>query len=347
MEPKKLTLLRPHQLAALRQIKLGKNPVFNPAARAGIPAELHGALDAIAAAGSEAADRGLSLTVQASDGSDVDLTTMFGPDSVWGGWDQHGFNSLNPVSNARRLRPFPVKMLVQNATTTAAGAATLTFTPQEDFQAFRLCFPSSSFTALATFTNLLVGDQLMTTTTAALSCALFDERSDGGYIDFPKLRAALSISMTIAGGGAAKEISAALLGYALGRKRVINREIEGMKLIGIPTQTITHGAAAAAVNIVPQSDGVIRRIGIDDTQTNWASASMYCQGITIGDVPQLVGSAAEFPFQMFRSVAEFSWVDFDPHTAGQTVSLTAINRDALNDIALVGMYTVDVFRKAA
>jgi hypothetical protein len=252
-------------------------------------------------------------------------------------WGRTG--AMNPISAAMRRKTQPVKILPASVTTNAQGTGQLTFTPQEPFEGFRICVPSSQGNGY--ISQLTAGDRLMVAQSGRIPFACLNEKSDVGRIDFPLVSLGEVISAQISGATANTEIGAVIIGYG-SRPRVLPQGSEILYQRFEPFDvTADGGAATATITLAPQRHVIIRRIAFDDTVANF-SAGIYVTSINVQDLPQFVGNV-EIPAQLFSELAVDDWLDFDLCQLGGTITIGLRNANA-NAINVQGVAEVDVVR---
>jgi len=255
-----------------------------------------------------------------------------------------GDGALNPIGGIKRRKPFPVKIL-PGMVALLNGAGSLTFAPQEEFEAFRLCVPSGQPSLPAFITQLQAGDRNMQAQSGRIPAACLSELTDLGRIDFPILKLAQTISMQIVGGVnvGTPEFCAVLLGYARGRNRVLpdGAEILGERLEPFDV-TVVPANGVAELKLQPQRNIILRRIGLDDTVANFAS--MYITYINVQDNPQFT-SNVEIPAKLFSELAQDDWLDFDMCALGGLITIGLRNANAA-PVTVQGVAVADLVKLA-
>jgi len=251
-------------------------------------------------------------------------------------------SKMNPIGGPSRRKPFPVKLLPATVVLTAAGGGQIVWAPQEEFEAFRICVPSGQPSLPCFFNQLQAGDRLMMAQSGRMPSACWSEKSDLGRIDFPIVRLGETLQATITGGVATTELAAVLLGYARGKPRKLP---DGAELLYERVEpfdvTVVAAASVATITLQPQRHIVIRRIGFDDTQAQFAN--LYCTSINVQDDPQFV-IGSEFPLQLFSELAQDDWLDFDMCQLGGTITIGLRNSHATLAATAQGLALVDIVR---
>jgi hypothetical protein len=253
---------------------------------------------------------------------------------------------MNPIGGPTRRKPFPVKILPAQSTATASGTGTLTWTPQEEFEGFRLCVPSGQAGLAAAgatyFAQLQAGDRLMQAQSGRVPAACWSEKSDLGRIDFPITRLGETLTMTYTGATASTELCAVILGYARGKARKLP---DGAILLYERVEpfdvTAVAPGATGTITLQPQRNIVMRRIGFDDTVSGFSG--LFVTSINVQDDPQFTGTA-EIPAQLFSELAQDDWLDFDMCQLGGEVTIGLRNANTSLTINVQGMALVDLVR---
>lgn len=250
--------------------------------------------------------------------------------------------AMNPIGGPLRRKPFPVKILPAQ-TTLASGLGTLTWNPQEEFEAFRLCVPTGQASLPAFFNQLQAGDRMMQAQTGRVPAACWSEKSDLGRIDFPIVKLGETITMSVTGGTGSNELCAVLLGYARGKPRKLPA---GAQLLyeRVEPFDVTNVAplGTATITLNPQRNIVMRRLGLDDTVTGFSS--LFVTSINVQDDPQFTGSGAEIPAQLFSELAQDDWLDFDMCQLGGSITIGLRNANTSLTVVAQGMALCDLVR---
>ncbi len=251
-------------------------------------------------------------------------------------------SKMNPIGGPSRRKPFPVKILPA-LTTLANNAGTLTWTPQEEFEGFRLCVPTGQPALPCYFTQLQAGDRIMQAQAGRIPSACWSEKSDLGRIDFPIVRLGETLTCAVSGGAAGTpELCAVILGYARGKPRKLP---EGAQLLYERIEpfdvTVVAPLGTATITLQPQRHIILRRLGLDDTQTNFAN--LYVTFINVQDDPQFV-QGTELPAQLFSELAQDDWLDFDMCQLGGTITIGLRNSNTSQSVTAQGMALCDLVR---
>ena len=94
-------------------------------------------------------------------------------------WEGNDGGALNPIGGPSRRKPYPVKILPAMCTI-ANTAGSLTWSPQEEFEAFRLCVPSGQASLPAFIQQLQAGDRMMQAQTGRIPAACLSKNPTSG-----------------------------------------------------------------------------------------------------------------------------------------------------------------------
>jgi hypothetical protein len=253
-------------------------------------------------------------------------------------WESES-DSLNPVGGIKRRKPFPVKLLPATVTP-SSNAGQLTWTPQEEFEGFRLCVPSGQPCLPGYATQLQAGDRLMVAQSGRIPLSLLSEKSDLGRIDLPIVRLGETITMQVNGMNANSELGAVIWGYARGKSRTLPEGAEILYERWEPFDSLVVAAASTATfNLQPQRNIIMRRIGFDDTVSNFAN--LYVTFINVQDDPQYTQNV-EIPAQLFSELAQDDWLDFDTCQLGGIISIGLRNSNTSQNVTAQGMAVSDI-----
>jgi hypothetical protein len=257
-------------------------------------------------------------------------------------WESEDGGAMNPIGGPSRRKPFPVKILpaVCNLVNTAGA---LSWAPQEEFEAFRLCIPSGQPSLPAFITQLQAGDRMMQAQSGRIPSACLSEKCDLGRIDFPPVRLGETLSCSISGGAAGTpEFCAILLGYAKGKPRKLP---DGSELLYERVEpfdvTVVPALGTNVITLQPQRNIILRRLGLDDTVANFAN--LYVTYINVQDDPQFV-TGSELPAQLFSELAQDDWLDFDMCSLGGLITIGLRNSHATLAVTAQGMALADIVR---
>lgn len=259
---------------------------------------------------------------------------------LYAGWEADGV--VNPVAALAR-KPYPIHILPGVQASDATGAATITFTPQEDFQAFLLTFPSTVDTS-GYLTALSVGTRLIGVNPGTkVPLEVFSEKTDGRRFDFPFAKATQQIVATITGGPTSVNLYACLLGYAPLPARIaanMNAMHQArMGYVGLGSTTVPI-AGSSTINIVPQEIFKLRRMLLNSSATNFAN--LIITGLVVGTNMQ-TSQNANFPASLFSELAIDDWIDFDVCPATTTIAITVSNTNTSQSAVFEGAGVGDVW----
>lgn len=272
----------------------------------------------------------------------------------WALWEARD-DAMNPVSGIKRRKPFPVKLLPANATLTN-GAGVIEWEPQEEFQGFRVCFPSSNFNVeedLAQdasptsgyMNQFMVGDRLMQAQSGRLPLACLSEFSDMGRIDLPICRLGELITASISGvtlGNDSTELEGVIFGYARGKNRILP---EGAEILGDRWEPfdVTEIAPGEQVSILlnPQRHIILRRIAVDMSQPGMGNVQV--NAINVQDDPQFV-VGFNIPVSLFNAMGQDEWLDFDLCQLGGEIAIVVTNTDTSITAVFQGFAICDLVR---
>jgi hypothetical protein len=261
---------------------------------------------------------------------------------IFSKWEADDGGAMNPVGGPTRRKPYPVKILPALCTI-ANTAGSLTWSPQEEFEAFRLCIPSGQASLPAFIQQLQAGDRMMQAQSGRIPAACLSEKSDLGRIDFPPIKLGETISCAVSGApSGTPEFCAVLLGYAKGKPRkmpdgaeLLYERVEPFDVTSVPS------LGTATITLQPQRNIIMRRLGLDDTVANFAN--LFVTFINVQDDPQFV-SGVEIPAQLFSELAQDDWLDFDMCQLGGQITIGLRNSHTSLAVTAQGMALADLVR---
>jgi len=187
-------------------------------------------------------------------------------------------------------------------------------------------------------------NRMMQAQSGAVPSACWSEKTDLGRIDFPivRLGETITLNVTQVTPAGTPEVGAILFGYARGKARklpegaqLLYERVEPIASLSVPALT------AATVTLQPQRNIVMRRLGLDDTATNFGN--LYVTSINVQDDPQFVGGT-EIPAQLFSELAQDDWLDFDMCQLGGTITIGVRNNNTSQAAIVQGMALCDLVR---
>jgi hypothetical protein len=253
------------------------------------------------------------------------------------GWGNTG--SVNPVAALRR-KLWPVHILPASVLTDANGNGNLIFTPQEDFQAFLLTYPTSNGIQ-GYVTNIIVGTRTVNVTSLKTPLECMGEKNDARRFDFPVARTGQQIVVQIQGAPAATTVYAVLLGYGQGDTNQARQLARSPRsgFTGLGTTNINSGVTTT-INVIPQERFKLRRLILNSQATNFGS--LLIQSIQIGTRVESAQSTP-YPAQVFSDLAIDDWVDFDVCPKVTTIAITVTNSNSSQTAVFEGGAVGDVW----
>lgn len=239
--------------------------------------------------------------------------------------DYEGYEAyadLNPATSLKR-KPWPVHILPASVLTDANGNGTMTWTPQEDFQAFLLTFPSQ-ITSTGYLTQIQVGTRLVNVASGKMPIECFSEKNDARRMDFPFAKATQQIAAQIAGGPASTTVYGVLLGYGVGAPMKYPVAAARMGILPLGTTSIAS-AATTTITVTPQERFKPRRVILNSTATQFGS--LLITGFQIGTLVQQAQTGS-YPAGVFSDLAIDDWVDFDVCPKNSNIAITVNNTSA-------------------
>lgn len=233
------------------------------------------------------------------------------------GWENS--QMLNPILGVKR-KPWPVHILPATAVTDANGNATMTWTPQEDFQAFLLTFPST-ITTQGYLTQLVVGTRLVNVASGKMPIECFGEKNDARRMDFPFAKTAQQIAATIAGGPASTTIYGVLLGYGVGSAARYPVSAARMGILPLGTTSLASGSTTT-ITVTPQERFKPRRVILNSQAALFSN--LIITGFQIGTLVQ-AAATANYPASVYSDLAVDDWVDFDACPKNSNIAITVNN----------------------